>query len=246
MHSVVSVTPRGHRTLFVGLALGAFIFASPAVAQQAVTPRMHPTAQAPAGATTLDRIKSAGKLKLGYLTDTRPFSYKDESGNPAGFSVAVCQQVADAVKAEPNLSGVSVEWVPVTFADRFKAVKEGQVDLLCGADTETLSRRQDVDFSIPVFPGGIGALLRTDAPQRLREILSGRPQSNPTWRASAGSLIQTQTFAVVSGTTSETWLNGKLKEFNLTAKVNPVDSFDEGIQAVLDRKADVFFTDRAV
>ena len=59
-------------------------------------------------------------------------------------------------------------------------------------------------------------------------------------------MIQTQAFAVVSGTTSETWLNGKLKEFKLTAKVNPVDSFDAGIQAVLDRKADVFFTDRAV
>ena len=120
------------------------------------------------------------------------------------------------------------------------------MDLLCGADTETLSRRQDVDFSIPVFPGGIGALLRTDAPARLREILNGRPQSSPTWRASAGALLQAQKFAVVSGTTSESWLNGKLKEFNLTAIVVPVQSFDEGIKAVHDRHADVFFTDRAV
>ncbi|HSE65581.1 MAG TPA: amino acid ABC transporter substrate-binding protein [Gemmatimonadales bacterium] len=246
MHSAVSVTPRGHRRQLLACALGACIIVSSAGAQQAVTPRMKPSGQAPAPAATLERIKSAGKLKLGYLSDTRPFSYKDASGNPAGFSVAVCQKVADAIKAEPNLSGASVEWVPVSLADRFKAVKEGQVDLLCGADTETLSRRQDVDFSIPIFPGGIGALLRTDAPARLREILNNRPPSNPTWRASAGQLLQTQTFAVVSGTTSESWLSGKLNEFKLTAKVVPVESFDAGIQAVLDRKADVFFTDRAV
>jgi putrescine:ornithine antiporter len=139
-----------------------------------------------------------------------------------------------------------VEWVPVTLADRFNAVKEGRVDLLCGADTETLSRRHDVDFSIPIFPGGIGALLRTDAPTRLREILTGRPQSSPTWRASAGALIQAQKFAVVSGTTSESWLHGKLKEFNLTAIVVPVPTFDAGIKAVHEREADVLFTDRAV
>ena len=190
--------------------------------------------------------KNAGTIRLGYLSDARPYSYKDESGKPAGFSVTVCQKVADAVSDQPNLSGVKVEWVPLTLADRFSAVKEGRVDLLCGGDTETLSRRQDVDFSIPIFPSGIGALLRTDAPARLREILNERPPSSPTWRASAGALIQKQLFVVVPGTTAETWLNGKLKEFNLTAIVNHVESFDAGIKAVHDRKADVFFTDRAV
>ena len=60
MHSAVLVTPRGHRPLFVVCALGTITFASPAAAQQAVTPRMHPTTQAPAAANTLDRIKSLG------------------------------------------------------------------------------------------------------------------------------------------------------------------------------------------
>ena len=243
MHSAGWVTPRGHRTRFLASALGTLIVTL-TVAAEAQTPRMKPTTQT--GTTTLERIKTAGKIRLGYLSDARPYSYKDESGNPAGFSVAVCQKLADAVSAQPNVAGVKVEWVELTLADRFNAVKEGKVDLLCGADTETLSRRQDVDFSIPVFPGGIGALLRTDAPSRLREILNGRPQSSPTWRASAGALLQAQKFAVVSGTTSESWLNSKLKEFNLTAIVVPVQSFDEGIKAVHDRHADVFFTDRAV
>ena len=244
MHSAGWVTPRGHRTRFLASALGTLIVTL-TVAAEAQTPRMKPTTQT--GTSTLERIKTAGTIRLGYLSDARPYSYKDESGNPAGFSVAVCQKLAGAVSAQPNLTGVKVEWVELTLADRFNAVKEGKVDLLCGADTETLSRRQDVDFSIPIFPGGIGALLRTDAPARLREILNGRPQSSPTWRASAGALIQKQIFVVVPGTTSEPWLKQQAERVQPHRHREPVSKASTpGIQAVHDRHADVFFTDRAV
>ena len=40
-------------------------------------------------------------------TDARPFSYRDESGQAAGYSVALCQQIADAAKGEPGLGSVS-------------------------------------------------------------------------------------------------------------------------------------------
>ena len=99
MHSAGWVTPRGHRTRFLASALGTLIVTL-TVAAEAQTPRMKPTTQT--GTTTLERIKTAGKIRLGYLSDARPYSYKDESGNPAGFSVAVCQKLADAVSAQPN------------------------------------------------------------------------------------------------------------------------------------------------
>lgn len=200
-----------------------------------------------APATALDRIKAAGRVKLGYNPDARPFSFRDESGNAAGYSVALCLKVADAIKAELGAGTLTVEWVPVALADRFTAVQRGTVDILCGADTETLERRQMVAFSTPIFPGGIGALVRTDASARLKEILSGAPaRQTPNWRASSTQLLQAQTFAVIGGTTAEPWLNGKLREFKLTAKVTPVTSFDAGVQAVLGRKANVFFGDRAI
>ena len=44
-------------------------------------------------AGTLDRIRQNGKVMLGYRSDAKPFSYRDESGNPAGYSVALCQAV---------------------------------------------------------------------------------------------------------------------------------------------------------
>ncbi|HKA59248.1 MAG TPA: amino acid ABC transporter substrate-binding protein [Gemmatimonadales bacterium] len=195
---------------------------------------------------TLTRIKQAGRIKFGYQADARPFSYRDQSGNPAGFTIALCKKVADAVKSELGLQTLSIEWVAVGAADRFTAVSTGKVDAFCGADSDTWSRRAEVAFSLPVFPGGIGALLRKDAPERLTEILNQRPPSSPTWRASAGQLLQTQTFAVIQGTTAETWLGAKVNEFKLASKVAPVTTYDAGLTAVLDRRASVFFGDRSV
>ena len=43
--------------------------------------RLAVTASAEAAAGTLDRVTQAGKITLGYRTDARPFSYRDESGN---------------------------------------------------------------------------------------------------------------------------------------------------------------------
>ena len=129
---------------------------------------------AQASAATLDRIQESGKLMLGYRADARPFSYQDETGKAAGYSVALCQAVADQIKAELKLPTLAVEWVPLKAEDRFPAVKEGKIDLLCGSDSVTLTRRKDVDFSISIYPSGIGALLRADAPAQLREVLDPR------------------------------------------------------------------------
>jgi polar amino acid transport system substrate-binding protein len=201
---------------------------------------------APASAATLDKVRHANKLTLGYREDARPFSFKDRSGNPTGYSIALCQQVADEVKSELGGANLTVEWVPVTLNDRFDAVAQGKVDLLCSADTVTLERRKQVSFSIPVFPSGIAAMLRSDAPRALQDVLAGRPASGPIWRASPAQILQDKTFAVVKGTTGEAWLSGRLNDFQLPATVVTVDSYDAGIKSLLDRNANVFFGDRPI
>jgi putrescine:ornithine antiporter len=199
---------------------------------------------APVLAATLDRVRDTGQVTLGYRADARPFSYKDESGNAAGYAVALCNEVAEQVKSELGLSTLTVEWIPVTIEDQFQAVKDNKVDLLCGA-AETLMSRKDVDFSIPIFPGGIGALLRATAPVGLKEVLSGRPPSGPLWRGYPAQIIEKQTFSAVAGP-GEKWLKDKLSELQLTAEVVPVKSYDEGIQRVLDGSSNVFFADRSI
>src|SRR3546814_8798226 len=69
----------------------------------------------------------------------RPLSLQDGTGAATGYSVALCGKIAEAVKAEPGLAGLSVDYVPVSAEDRFRAVDEGRVALLCGAATVTRS-----------------------------------------------------------------------------------------------------------
>jgi ABC-type amino acid transport substrate-binding protein len=199
-------------------------------------------------AGTLDRIRQNGKVMLGYRADAQPFSYRDESGNAAGYSVALCQAIADGLKTDLGLANLSIEWVPVTIDDRFPAVQQGKVDLLCGAESETLSRRKEVSFSLPIFPSGIGALLAADAPPELQEILErGSPPTKPIWRGSpARTLLEQQTFAVVANTRAVDWLRERAAAFDIDAKIIPVDSYEAGVQSLIDGGSDVLFGDRAI
>ncbi len=200
---------------------------------------------APAEAATLDRVKETGKLTLGYRTDTPPFSSQGDSDRAEGYVVEVCEAVADQLKADLALATLAVEWVPVTSEDQFSALQQGKIDLLCGAAV-TLTTLKDADFSVPVFPGGIGALVNAAAPLGLREVLLGRPPAGPLWRGNPAQVLEKQTFSVVSGSPAEKWLAGKTNQLQLTATVVPVKTYDEGIQRILDGSSDVFFAERSV
>ena len=197
-------------------------------------------------AGTMNRIRDAGKVMLGYETDARPFSFRDDAGKPAGYSVDLCTKVADELKTALAIGSLAVEWVPVALDDRFRTVQQGKVDLLCGADAATLARRKEVGFSVPIFAGGVGALLRSDSSFRLREVLNKGQQAGPFWRASPGQILEQQTFSAVKGTGGEAWLAGRLDKLQIAATVVPVASYDAGVKRVVDRSSSVLFGDRAI
>jgi ABC-type amino acid transport substrate-binding protein len=197
-------------------------------------------------AATLDKVKQAGKIALGYRTDAKPFSFQDSGGAATGYSVELCQRVVDQLKTELGVAELGIDWVPVTLDGRFTDVAQGKVDLLCEADSVTLTRRKDVSFSVPIFPSGISAALRDDAPAGLVNVLSGRAPSGPIWRASPAQVLNEKTFSVVKGTTGEAWLSSRLDKFQLTAKVEPVDSYDAGVQKLVAGETDVLFGDRPI
>ncbi len=200
---------------------------------------------APASAATLDQIRETGTIRLGYRTDAPPLSYRETTGGAAGYSVALCKEVVEAVKEELGAPALAVEWVPVTAEDRFRALVEGRIDLLCGASTATLSRRAEVSFSIPTFPGGIGAVIRADTAARLREALEGKPQPDrPAWRGAPSRLLQAKSLAVVGGTTAEARLAQRLDELEVVAETVTVKDYQEGVRRVLEGQSDAFFGDR--
>lgn len=204
------------------------------------------TAAMSAAAATLDKIRAAGKITIGYRVDAKPFSFEDASGAPTGYSVELCGKLASELKAEVGGADLSIDWVPVTLEQRFADLAQGKVDLLCAADSVTLTRRKEVSFSVPIFPSGIGAILSSAAPRSLTDVLTGRGPSGPIWRGSPAQILNEQTFSVVKGTTGEAWLASRLDKFQLTAKVEPVENYDAGIARVAAGETDVFFGDRAI
>lgn len=183
-------------------------------------------------------------LRVGYRSDAAPFAFTDSSGNPAGYSVELCQQVVQDMQAKGRLT---VEYIPLSAAQRGTALQNGRVDLLCGADTVTLGRREQFSFSMPIFVGGIGAALRTDAPSRLRALMAGEePAYRPRWRASFGQILRQRTFAVVGQSMAQEWLAGSIDDLGIIAETTVVNNYDEGIAQVASGDVDVLFGDRAI
>ena len=162
-------------------------------------------------AGTLDRVRSAGVFKIGYRTDAPPFSYNSAIGEPAGYIVDLCREVAAAAKQELGLKDLKVEYVTVTAEDRFDAVKSGRIDLFCEATTVTLARRQLVDFSLMTFIDGASVMVRSDGPQ--------------SFKALAGHKI-----VLDAGTTTEDALRRTLADLKVEAEVVPVADHADGVK----------------
>lgn len=238
----------GNRSRYLQIVVAiAVIAAIPLGWAQAEENVAQTTAAQPAKAGTLERIRTTGKFVLGYYLHGYPMSYRDQSGRAAGYSVTLCQKVADHVKSELGLQKLAVEWVPLTPETGMQSVQQGKIDLLCGSDAASFTNRGKVSFSLPVFPGGISVLLRADAPKSLQNLLEERPAPyRPIWRASPSSPIQHKTIAVVAGTPAVKWSMERASKLRIIGKLETVDSYDTGVTKVLRRDVDMLFGDRAV
>ena len=61
---------------------------------------------------TLAKIKRTGSVTLGYRESSIPFSYLDNGQKPVGFSLDLCSQVVDRIKADLKLDKLAVKLQP--------------------------------------------------------------------------------------------------------------------------------------
>src|SRR5215470_19620457 len=118
------------------------------------------SASAAATSPTLERIKERGTIVFSYRHAAPPFSYRDREGRVKGYSVDLCLRVAALIQKELGLKELQIEWVSVEAATRLDAVATGKVDADCGTTTISLSRMEQVDFSVPIYVDGGGVLVR--------------------------------------------------------------------------------------
>jgi len=181
----------------------------------------------PASAQTLERVKQTGELKLGYRTDAAPLSFSDEQGKPAGYSPLVCAGVAQAIANELQISDLLATFHPVDATDRFDKVASGEIDLLCGAATITLSRRELVDFSVPTYVDGTAVMLPKDATGDL-SALTGKK------------------VGVRSGTTTLDALNNSMEKAGIEATVVKFADHRAGLVAMQKGEIDAYFADQSI
>lgn len=176
---------------------------------------------------TLDRIADRGEFRIGYNPDSRPLSFV-EDGEPAGYSVDICRRIAVAVREHLDLPDMEVTYVPVSLAERFDAVTDGDIDIECGSTTVTLGRMERVDFTLMTFVTGATLLSRGDSRIATMDDLAG------------GSV------AVIPDTTNETALRAYLSDNLIDARVVEVADSAEGMQLLQDGDVDAYASDQVV
>jgi ABC-type amino acid transport substrate-binding protein len=181
----------------------------------------------PAVAGTLERVRDAGEFKIGYREDAAPFSYKNELGEIVGYSIDLCRLVAVQVKNRLSLEDMKVTYVPVTAENRFEAIQEEQIDILCGPTSVTMSRRETVDFSIFTFVDGASVLYLTDGPSSFEALVG-------------------QKVGVRRGTTTEEALNTTLEKLSLDAEVVNVTDHADGLSKLEGGEVSAYFADQAI
>ena len=176
---------------------------------------------------TLKKIKTTGVFSLGYREASPPFSFPGPDKKPVGYSIDLCTHIARAVQKQLGVN-LKLDWVPVTAQNRIDMVAKGKIDIECGTTTATLSRQEQVDFSLMTFVDG-GSLM-TLAEANFRDI-----------GELAGKRI-----GVVAGTTTEKALAYFLKDKFITADQIEVKNHVEGRKALEEKVIDAYASDRGV
>jgi ABC-type amino acid transport substrate-binding protein len=198
----------------LGAFMGALVLASPVLGQSLDG--------------TLQKIKTSGTLTIGHRESSPPFSFSTQDRRPQGYSIDLCLHIAGFVQKQLGLADLKLAWVPVTPETRIPAVAKGTVDIECGSTTASLSRQEQVDFSLMTFVDGGSLLTTSEANLRGVADLTGKR------------------IAVAPGTTTEKALAEFLKSEFINAQTVLVKDHAEGLAALQAGKVDAYASDRGI
>ena len=179
-----------------------------------------------ATAQTLEKIKQTGQLVIGFRSDAAPLSYVGDN-SPQGYAPALCFALAPSLAVAAGIEDMDVIFETVTTENRFEKVASGEVDMLCGAASITLSRREMVDFSVPIFVDGTTVALKKDGPSDFAGL--------------AGKKI-----GVRSGTTTLEALENSLASQGIEAEVIQFDDHPSGMAALEADVVTAYFADQSI
>jgi polar amino acid transport system substrate-binding protein len=188
----------------------------PALAGGSVALSAAGVSKAEAAAATGDRLDSilkGGRLRVGTFLQYKPFTFKNEKGEPDGFDTDIQKLIAQDM-------GVRLEFVDNTWDGIIPALQADKFDAII-ADMAPLKKRAlTVQFSTPYNFGFIGFIFRTEDKGRFSSL----EKFNDS-KVTISILIQDASHLTV-------------QRFFPNAKVRDFNSAEEAILAVQTKKVD--------
>jgi ABC-type amino acid transport substrate-binding protein len=178
--------------------------------------------------STLEQIKNSETIRIGYRETEPPMSFLNKDKQPIGYSVELCLHIVNEVKSILKNPNIAPKYVPVTASNRFEALRDNSIDILCGSTTKTLSRSELVDFTQLTFITGAALL------------------SLKSTKVNAISDLMGKKVAVVKDTTTMDILKETLLIEASDAKIIPVDSASAGMDLVVKGEVAAFSSDQIV
>jgi glutamate/aspartate transport system substrate-binding protein len=132
---------------------------------------------------TLAKIKSSGKVVMGVRESSAPLSYTLGDGKYTGYHVELCQNILKSIA-----SGATVEYTPVTSANRIPLVQNGTVDIECGSTTNNATRQKDVSFALTTYVTEVRTAVKTTTKIKSIADLEGKTVATTTGTTSVALL----------------------------------------------------------
>jgi general L-amino acid transport system substrate-binding protein len=177
----------------------------------------------PAGAGTLDTVRSRGTVICGANGQLPGFGLPDAQGNWTGFDVDYCRAYAATIFNDPS----KVKFVALTAKDRFTALQSGDVDVLARNTTWTSSRETQLGLHAtgPNYYDGQGFIVRK------------------ALKVNSALELSDASVCVQQGTTTELNLADYFRANRMKLKSVTFAQLDEALKAYDTGRCDSFTTD---
>ncbi len=156
-----------------------------------------------------------------------PFSFIDETGEPAGFDVDVVRWIAEEM-------GFEVEIVPVDWDAIIPTLLVGNIDFIASGMTITQARKERVSFTEPYWRVDLAVVVR----QQPSSTGEPQPEFNVFTAVQPGRRVGVQ-----RGTTSQEWLQERVVESGIAVQLALYDNFLLALEDLLIGRIDAAIMD---
>ena len=175
----------------------------------------------------LDLIKERGELICGVSGKIPGFSFLGIDGEYNGLDVDICKSFAAGILGDSS----KIQYRPLTAAERFTAIKTGEIDLLSRNTTFTLSRDSSsgngLSFAPVVFYDGQGLMVKKES--NISNIED----------------LQNKSICVGSGTTTEQNINDVFESKSISYTPIKYQDLNQVIAGYLQGRCSAMTSDRS-